>query len=304
MNVLITSGGGAKGAFSVGALRQLMTTTGIRNFDLISGTSTGALIAAMVAAGKIPEVTDIYLSNSNADILNKQNAIDNIINNKPYLYDTTPLENQIRQQMTDAAWHTIQQSPALLCLNAVCLQTGRLTVFSSRPLAANPHYDNLVISTTEMLVKALQSSSNQAVFMPPVTINGLQYVDGGNREVIPTRAVVSNLPPQQEHRIYILSNNPDAQQPGTGNYTALLDVLMRAVTIFIQEVRENDLEVLSAYKQSASTPVKVYYISPEAELDPDFPTGLRFDRLLMQSWMKQGQLRAKTILQQSPNGNW
>lgn len=304
MNVLITSGGGAKGAFSVGALRQLMTTTGIRSFDLISGTSTGALIAAMVAAGKIPEVTDIYLSNSNADILNKQNAIDNIINNKPYLYDTTPLENQIRQQMTDDAWNTIRQSASILCLNAVCLQTGRLSIFSSRPIQASIHYDNLVINSSEMLIKSLQSSSNQAVFMPPVTIGDRQYVDGGNREVVPTRAVVTNLPPGEEHRIYILSNNPDTQQPGSDNYTGLLDVLMRAVTIFIQEVRENDLEVLRNFQHNATAPVKVFYISPEAELDPDFPTGLRFDRLLMQAWMKQGQLRAKAILEQYPGGNW
>ncbi|RBL90019.1 patatin-like phospholipase family protein [Chitinophaga flava] len=303
MNILITSGGGAKGAFSVGALRQLLASTGIKSFDLISGTSTGALIAAMVAAGKIPEVTDIYLSNSNADILNKQNVINNILNNRAYLYDTAPLENQIRQQMNDTTWQTIRQSPTLLCLNTVCLQTGRLSIFSSRALAPDPHYDNIVIDSTEILVRSLLGSSNQAVFMPPVTINDRQYADGGNREVIPTRAVISNLSHQEAHRIFILSNNPDTQLTTGNAYTALLDVLMRAITIFIQEVRENDLEVLRNFKHTTTTPVKIYYICPEAELDPDFPTGLRFDKLLMQSWMKQGQLRAKIVLQQFPDGN-
>lgn len=303
MNVLITSGGGAKGAFSVGALKQLMTTTGITTFDLISGTSTGALIAAMVAAGKVPEVTDIYLSNTNADVLNKQNAIDNLVSGKPYLYDTTPLENQIRQQMDAAAWKTISQSSSLLCLNAVCLQTGRLSLFSNKAVQPDIHYDNLVVSTPDMLIKALLSSTNQAVFMPPVTINGKQYVDGGNKEVIPTRAVISNLNGNEPHQIFILSNNPDTQLAVNSTFSGLLDVLLRAVTIFIQEVRENDLEVLKNYKKVAPSALKIYYISPEAELDPDYPTGLRFNKLLMQAWMKQGQLRAKEVLKKFPDGN-
>ncbi len=38
---LITSGGGAKGAFTVGALEELRKQN-ITHFDIVSGTSTGA----------------------------------------------------------------------------------------------------------------------------------------------------------------------------------------------------------------------------------------------------------------------
>ena len=51
IRALITSGGGAKGAFTVGALNEL-ADMGIDQYDIISGTSTGALIAALTVAGK------------------------------------------------------------------------------------------------------------------------------------------------------------------------------------------------------------------------------------------------------------
>ncbi|CAL1518920.1 patatin-like phospholipase family protein [Chitinophaga sp. MM2321] len=303
MNVLITSGGGAKGAFSVGALRHLMTTGGITAFDIISGTSTGALIAAMVAGNKIPDLVDIYLNNSNADVLNPQNAIDNLLNKKPYLYDTAPLENQIRQQIDAATYNNIMQSSTLLCLNTISLQTARLNIFSNKTVQPDQHYDTNIIDSRETMINALLGSTNQAVFMPPVMINGNQFVDGGNKEVIPTRVVISNLSGAADHQVYILSNNPDKQLQLTQTFTGLLDVLMRAITIFIQEVRENDLEVLRNYKKIAPVKIKVFYICPDKELDPVFPTGLRFDNLLMQAWMKQGQLKAKEILKKFPDGN-
>ena len=58
---LITSGGGAKGAFTVGALNAL-AERGINSYDIISGTSTGAMLAALSVLGMFSELEDIYLS--------------------------------------------------------------------------------------------------------------------------------------------------------------------------------------------------------------------------------------------------
>src|SRR5258707_11112278 len=62
--VLSLDGGGAKGFYTLGVLREIegMVKRPLHEqFDLIFGTSTGAIIAALLALGKtIKEISDLY----------------------------------------------------------------------------------------------------------------------------------------------------------------------------------------------------------------------------------------------------
>lgn len=62
--ILSLDGGGAKGFYSLGVLREIEGLIGKRlceGFDLVFGTSTGAIIAALIARGlKIDEIHDLY----------------------------------------------------------------------------------------------------------------------------------------------------------------------------------------------------------------------------------------------------
>jgi predicted acylesterase/phospholipase RssA len=303
MKVLVTSGGGAKGAFSVGALQYLIEDAEVGRFDMISGTSTGSLIAAMIAANKLEVLTDVYLNTINDDILKPLNIIESIQMNRCYIYDTDPLLKQINTYVDNSAYNTIMQSNTLVCFNSVSLQTGKHTIFCTRPILSDWHYDQVLINSRNLMINGMLGSSNQAVFMNPVKVGDYSYVDGGNKEVIPTRAVVSNLTNESEHEIYVLSNNPHELIVLNRQFTNILDVMMRSITIFIQEVRENDLEVLTTYKKISPTRIKIYYICPDEELDPDFPTGLRFDKVRMQKWMRMGKSKAKKIVTKNPDGN-
>jgi predicted acylesterase/phospholipase RssA len=64
--VLSLDGGGAKGFYTLGILREIEAMIGCpihERFDLVFGTSTGAIIASMLALGKsVKEITDIYES--------------------------------------------------------------------------------------------------------------------------------------------------------------------------------------------------------------------------------------------------
>lgn len=305
MKVLITSGGGAKGAFSVGVLKYLKDERQLDHFDLISGTSTGALIASLAAVGKINQLVDVYLNTTNADILTPQNLINSLTQGKPFIYDTEPLFRQIDRHIDPATFTAIMNSSTNLCLNAISLQSGKLTIFSTKPVLPATAYFTKKIDSRDLLIKALLASSNQAVFMNPVKIGNDDYVDGGNREVIPTRVVVSNLDGDQAHEIYVLSNNPNelVAMPNH-SFNNLLDVLMRAIMMFIQEVRENDLELLSKFKILSNGNIKVFYLCPPAELDKQFPTGLRFDPGLMMQWMALGRETAERIIETTPMGNF
>lgn len=62
--VLCLDGGGAKGFYTLGILREIEAMIRCRlhnRFDLIFGTSTGSIIAAMLAVGKsVPEIIALY----------------------------------------------------------------------------------------------------------------------------------------------------------------------------------------------------------------------------------------------------
>jgi uncharacterized protein len=62
--VLSLDGGGAKGFYTLGALKEIESLVGCRlseKFDLIYGTSTGAIIAALLGLGRsVDEIQTLY----------------------------------------------------------------------------------------------------------------------------------------------------------------------------------------------------------------------------------------------------
>ena len=64
---LVISGGGSKGAFAVGVV-EVLREYGY-SFDMIAGTSTGALIAPLVAIDDIDTLVKLYTNVSNKDII-------------------------------------------------------------------------------------------------------------------------------------------------------------------------------------------------------------------------------------------
>ena len=66
---LVLSGGGSRGAFTVGVIESLRNK-GI-TFDFVSGTSTGSIIAPLVSIDDISSAVDNYSSVNKSDILRK-----------------------------------------------------------------------------------------------------------------------------------------------------------------------------------------------------------------------------------------
>ena len=60
---IVISGGGSKGAFAVGVLKRLFEVYPNLDFDMIVGTSTGSLMAPLLAMKDIASLETLY-SNS------------------------------------------------------------------------------------------------------------------------------------------------------------------------------------------------------------------------------------------------
>ncbi len=71
---LVLSGGGSRGAFIVGALEVLYESD--LDFDIIAGTSTGALIASLLPTKEIQVLRGIYSSVTTDDIIRQRNVVE------------------------------------------------------------------------------------------------------------------------------------------------------------------------------------------------------------------------------------
>jgi len=65
LNILVLDGGGSKGVYTLGVLKELELKLGkplCEHFGLIFGTSTGSIIAALIGLGyEVPEIEKLYL---------------------------------------------------------------------------------------------------------------------------------------------------------------------------------------------------------------------------------------------------
>jgi NTE family protein len=159
---LVLSGGGARGLAHIGILKVFEKAN--INFDLIAGTSMGAILGAAYASGrKVEEIEEVALRFSRRTELIK-------------LLDLNPrrrglLEgHRVREFLSNffGEIKTFEQLKIPLLVNAVDLKSGKEIIFTRG----------------ELLPPIFASSAVPGLFSP-VSFNGYTLVDGG---------VINNLP--------------------------------------------------------------------------------------------------------------
>jgi len=154
---LVISGGGSKGAFAVGAIEVLRGHD--VKFDLVTGTSTGALIAPLVATDEIPLLRHIYSTVRTPDVLTRRPGVIDILGSDS-IYDTSPLWTLINTYITDARYQRILAASAAVELCSVSLQSGEVTYFNpKRGVGGQP-------MARDAFNRAILASASQPVLMP------------------------------------------------------------------------------------------------------------------------------------------
>ncbi len=185
---LVLSGGGDKGAFTVGVIKRLLEQG--NRFDMISGTSTGALIAPLVAADEIKKLQRIYTSVKKSDVINTKDPLIRAVAGNS-LYDADPLRKMVKDNITDEVYEKIMNSGKALFISTVCLNNNTLTYFTNSDLIkGNSKYDVVKWNDKNELIESVIASSVQPVLMQPENISGNYFVDGGLREFIPADAAI------------------------------------------------------------------------------------------------------------------
>jgi NTE family protein len=217
--VVLLSGGGAKAAAHVGALRAL-AEAGLAPAHIV-GTSMGAVIGACFAAGLAPD-----------DILGRIEQVGpKGIVRAPWapfgglwlrsLLKGEPLREAIGQLLPARSFEELATP---LTVTAVDLDSGNLVLFGA---AGEP----------ALLLDALWASCALPVFYPPVLLGGRRLVDGGLRGVVPF-AAAAGLAADLVVAVDVGPGLDEAEAPAAARYPALIGlhndttgILMAALTM-------------------------------------------------------------------------
>ena len=109
--ILALSGGGEDGAFGAGALRGWSETGTRPDFDVVTGVSTGALIAPFAFLGQSCDdrLRHMFLDHDAKDIMQFRGLA---VATSDGLYDTTPLANLIENYTPDAFLRAVAEKHA------------------------------------------------------------------------------------------------------------------------------------------------------------------------------------------------
>lgn len=261
-HVLILSGGGENGAFGAGLLYG-WTKTGKRpRFKMVTGISTGALIAPFAFLGpKYDEkLKQVYTEISDKDIYETKSIF--AVFSDESLADTTPLKNLVKSSVTDEMIREINKAHKAgrrLYIGTTYLDADRLVVWNMGKIAASGREDAPVLFRNIMVA----SSSLPGVF-PPVyfdaIVDGQKYdemhVDGGlnaqmiyyggTMNVAAVRKQVYGRNKPSKSKIYIIRNGKFTPEPKPVS-REVSDILGRTISSMTKSSGVGDLYRIYAF---------------------------------------------------------
>lgn len=236
---LALSGGSLKGAAHVGVLEILRR----ENIEpkYISGTSAGAIVAALYASGMSPalmkkklltlEASD-YLDYNWAGLKHYFCHLLCLHPGLQYLpsgvYRGNKLHALIRKLTQNK---TLKDCRLPLAITAVDLDRGNLVVFTNVMMAIEDGSTEIIMDAT--LADAVRASTSIPIVFVPAVIDGQHFIDGGVREILP----ISLL----RYMGATVTAGVDLDD-GMGRYhspaSGPIDVLTRTLDIMVDENRD------------------------------------------------------------------
>ncbi len=296
-NYLSLSGGGDDGAYGAGLLIGWSERGDRPQFNLVTGISTGALIAPFAFMGKEydPALRHVYTQVGKKDIYIERGLISGILGDG--LSDTTPLYQLISKFIDEAflrkVAHEYTAKNRWLLIGTTNLDAGVPVVWNMGKIASIGTPEALELFRRIMLASAsIPGAFSPIMFDFEVAGQSFQemHVDGGAvtqvflyPSALSQRAQDLKLKLQTQRNAYIIRNSRlDPQWRETERGT--ISIVQRAISSLIQTQGVGDLYRIYHTTQLDGVSFNLAFIGPDFK----FPHTTEFDTAYMQALFEYG----------------
>jgi predicted patatin/cPLA2 family phospholipase len=302
--LLAISGGADNGAFGSGLLVGWTEAGDRPEFEVVTGVSTGALIAPFAFLGPKydRQLRDVYTTITPANVFRERSLVSAIFNDA--MADTTPLWELISRYLDESMIADLAheyQKGRLLLIGTTDLDAQRANIWNIGAIAASGHP-----GAPDLLRKILRASSAvPGVFQPvliDVDLDGKKYqemhVDGGaiaQMFLYPPNVDVERIAHEDRTAYLILNAREDPEWAVVEPRT--LTIAGRAISTMIHSSGANDLLRIYFVSQLDGIDYNAAFIGSDfsaphkADFDQDYMNAL-FDYAYQQArtgypWQKQ-----------------
>jgi hypothetical protein len=292
LNLLALSGGGMYGAFDVGVLCG-WTESGKRpSFDVVTGISTGALIATFAFLGPKYDdfLRDSYVHISSDDIFRLKWLPSALFSES--LASSEPLRRRIEEALTPAVLREVAAAHAAgrrLYVGTTNLDTRRLVVWDMGAIAARGTPEAL-----ELYRQVVLASASVPGFFPPVYIDvevdGRRYrelhVDGGVcTSVFLGASMLHDRRARAGSNLYVISSGKLFADP-EGVMPRVVNISTSAIASMLYASNRSDLFRLYFLAQAHGIDFNLLAVPQDLPLNPN---GLCFEQEQMQRLFEAGR---------------
>lgn len=302
LDYLALSSGGAGGAFSVGILSEWSRSGQRPEFDIVSGVSTGALIAPFAFLGQTyDEKLKILYTTDLAKDLYAPKALpvaamgNSILTQEPL---RALVQHHLNRRVVDAIANEHRRGRRLFVLTTN-LDYQRAVVWNIGAIAATDRTEAL-----KLIQDVVIASASVPGLFPPVFIKSgfgkkvieEMHVDGGASTQLLTlpEALLSRVAPPARvpsgtAKLYVIVNN--ALMPEFGTTTnRVIPIMARAYSILIKSQTKASLAALYAFTNQIGIRLQIASIDEQIPYDAFSP----FDPAYMRAVFELGQHRLRT----------
>lgn len=174
LRVLTLDGGGAKGFYTLGVLKEIEAMSGCplhQKFDLIFGTSTGSIIAALIALGKtVEEILALY-----------REHVPKVMSNRRRATRTRALNKLANEVFLDAAFTDVKTRVGIVAAKWL---SERPMIFKGSVEQAHGRAATFVPGFGVRIADAVQASCSAYPFFERTTVKTstgeqIELIDGG-----------------------------------------------------------------------------------------------------------------------------